>query len=160
MGHTEGFKKAVVQKLLMPNSIGINALSREVGINRRTIYDWRETYRNDILNDNKDHELLPEDWPFEAKYDAVIESKRISDENLGEWLRTNGIRTEHLEKWGEELKDMAKNKDNNDELKKANKRIKELEKELRIKDKALSEAAALLLLKKKLEVLWENEEER
>ena len=55
---------------------------------------------------------------------------------------------------------MAKNKDNNDELKKANKRIKELEKELRIKDKALSEAAALLLLKKKLEVLWENEEEK
>ena len=160
MGHTEGFKKAVVQKLLMPNSIGINALSREVGINRRTIYDWREEYKNDILNSKKDHELIPEDWPFEAKYEAVIESKQFTDEKLGEWLRKNGVKTEHLEKWNEELKAMAKSKDNNDELKKANKRIKELEKELRIKEKALVEAAALLLLKKKVELLWGDEEEK
>lgn len=160
MGHTEGFKKAVVQKLLMPNSIGINALSREIGINRRTIFDWREEYKNDILNSKKDHELIPEDWPFEVKYEAVIESKQFTDEKLGEWLRKNGVKTEHLEKWNEELKAMAKSKDNNDELKKANKRIKELERELRIKEKALVEAAALLLLKKKVELLWGDEEEK
>src|SRR4030042_4953896 len=92
MGHTEGFKKAVVQKLLMPNSIGINALSREVGINRRTIFDWRGENKNDILNSKKDHELIPEDWPFEAKYEAVIESKQFTDEKLGEWLRKNGVK--------------------------------------------------------------------
>lgn len=160
MGHTVGFKKAVVQKLLMPDSIGINALSREIGINRRTIFDWRNEYKNDILNSEKDHELLPEDWPYEAKYEAVIESKQITDEKLGEWLRINGVKTDHLEKWNEELKAMAKSKDNNDELKKANKRIKELERELRIKEKALAEAAALLLLKKKVDLLWGKEDEK
>lgn len=160
MGYTEGFKKSVVQKLLMPNSLGINALSREIGINRRTIYDWREAYRNDILNSTTDHELIPEDWPFEAKYDSVIESKKITDENLGEWLRKNGIKTEHLEKWGEEIKNIVRNKDNNDELKKANKKIRELEKELHTKDKALAEAATLLLLKKKMDAFWEKEEEK
>ena len=75
-------------------------------------------------------------------------------------LRKNGVKTEHLEKWNEELKAMAKSKDNNDELKKANKRIKELERELRIKEKALVEAAALLLLKKKVELFWGDEEEK
>ena len=35
----------------------------------------------------------------------------------------------------------------------------ELERELRRKDKALAEAAALLVLKKKLAVLWEDEDD-
>jgi hypothetical protein len=38
-------------------------------------------------------------------------------------------------------------------------KIRELERELRRKDKALAEAAALLVLKKKLAVLWEDEDD-
>jgi hypothetical protein len=37
------------------------------------------------------------------------------------------------------------------------KRIAELERELRRKDKALAEAAAILVLRKKVEALWEGE---
>lgn len=160
MGYTEGFKKAVVTKLLMPNSIGITALSNELDINRRTIYDWREKYKKDIIENKTEVELMPEDWSYEMKYEAVIESKQLQEEDLGKWLRENGVKSEHLEKWSEELKNMAKHKDNNDELKTANKRIKELEKELRRKDKALAEASALLLLKKKADIIWGDEEEK
>ena len=39
------------------------------------------------------------------------------------------------------------------------KRIKELERELARKDKALAEAAALLLLQKKLDALWNKSED-
>ena len=39
------------------------------------------------------------------------------------------------------------------------KRIKDLEKELLRKDRALAEAAALLVLKKKAQDLWEDEDD-
>jgi hypothetical protein len=39
------------------------------------------------------------------------------------------------------------------------KRIRSLERELARKEKALAEAAALLVLKKKLQHLWEDEDE-
>ena len=144
----------------MPNNLGITTLSKELKIPRRTIFDWREKYRKDIISEKQDKELVPEDWPFEVKYEAVIESKQLHEEELGKWLRENGIKSEHLEKWSNELKNMAKQKDNNDELKKANKRIKDLEKELRRKEKALVEASALLLLKKKADLIWPDEEEK
>ena len=158
MGYTEGFKKSIIRKLLMPNNLGITTLSKELKIPRRTIFDWREKYREDIINEKQNKGLVPEDWPFEVKYEAVIESKQLSDNELGEWLRKNGVKTDHLEKWNRELKDMAKEKDNNYELKNAKKRIKELEKELRIKEKALAEASVLLILKKKASIIWGEEE--
>ncbi len=39
------------------------------------------------------------------------------------------------------------------------KRIRDLEKELRRKDKALAETAALLVLKKKVQQIWGDEDE-
>jgi len=163
MSYTEGFKKGIVKKLLLQNNSGVNELSRETGINRRTIFDWRKKYNCDIIKDikeNKNTELTPEDWPFEFKYDIVLESSQIANEDLGLWLRENGVKTDHIEKWKEDFRVMAKQKDNNDELKKANTRIKELEKELKIKEKALAEASTLLVLKKKYSLIWEDEEEK
>lgn len=163
MSYTEGFKKGIVKKLLLQNNSGVNELSRETGINRRTIFDWRKKYNCDIIKEIKENnntELTPEDWPYEYKYDIVIESSQITDEDLGLWLRENGVKTEHIEKWKEDFRIMAKQKDNNDELKKAKERIKELEKELKIKEKALAEASTLLVLKKKYSLIWEDEEEK
>jgi hypothetical protein len=39
------------------------------------------------------------------------------------------------------------------------KRVRELEKELRRKDKALAETAALLVLKKKVQAIWGDEDD-
>lgn len=163
MSYTEGFKKEMVRKLLLQNNKGIVALSKQTGIPKTTISDWRKKYNCDIIKEIKENnntELTPEDWPFEYKYDIVIESSQITDEDLGLWLRENGVKTEHIEKWKEDFRIMAKQKDNNDELKKANARIKELEKELKIKEKALAEASTLLILKKKYSLIWEDEEEK
>ena len=45
--------------LLMPNNIGITALSNQLEINRRTIFDWREKYKKDIIESQKETELYP-----------------------------------------------------------------------------------------------------
>ncbi|NHC18899.1 MULTISPECIES: transposase [Bacillaceae] len=47
----------------------------------------------------------------------------------------------------------------NQELKEEKKRAKSLEKDLRKKEKALAEAAALLLLRKKAQAIWGDQED-
>ncbi len=75
-----------------------------------------------------------------------MESQSISEENQGEWLRKNGLHSDHLNKWKDEIFDMM-NKKNEDkmELRKAKEQIRELEKEINKKDKALAEVTALLV---------------
>jgi hypothetical protein len=163
MYYSEVFKKEIVKKLLLRNNTGIGELSREIGVDRKTILNWRNKYNNDIvksIEENNAEKLTPENWPFEYKYSLMIESFQFTDEEIGLWLREKGVKSEHIEKWKDDFKTMAKQKDNNDELRKAKSRIKELERELKLKEKALAETSTLLILKKKYSLIWEDEEEK
>ncbi len=93
------------------------------------------------------------------KYQLVLEAAGIDNEQLGIFLRERGLHSEHLTIWDQELREMIEKKhDKKDqELKALKKKNQELEKELQRKEKALAEAAALLLLKKKLDALMEDQ---
>ncbi len=73
-------------------------------------------------------------------------------------MRTEGLHTQHLENWRNQFKMSLipgrKSATDRDELIKNRLRIKELEKDLGRKDRALAEATALLILKKKAELIW------
>lgn len=90
----------------------------------------------------------------------IFESKSLSPEAKGEWLRKNGIHSEHLVLWEQELRDQVNNKASKDKetIKKLKKKNRDLEKELERKEKALAEMAALMVLKKKAEAIWGDEE--
>jgi transposase len=81
--------------------------------------------------------------------------------SVGPGSGKKGLHTEHLQLWQQELRDTVAEKSNKDkqDLKDAKKRIKELEKELNRKDKALAEMAALVALKKKLHHILEDSED-
>jgi transposase len=85
---------------------------------------------------------------------AVFEASKLSDDKLGEFLRREGLHEAQLEEWRKaavmSLADAPRSKARSKEAKK----IKELERELRRKDKALAEASALLILKKEVEAIW------
>ncbi len=93
------------------------------------------------------------------KYQLVLEAAGIDNEQLGIFLRERGLHSEHLTIWDQELREMIEKKhDKKDqELKALKKKNQELEKKLQRKEKALAEAAALLLLKKKLDALMEDQ---
>lgn len=54
---------------------------------------------------------------------------------------------------------LTENRRADKELRDIRSRLRELEKELTRKDKALAEAAALLMLREKFNALWDNSEE-
>jgi len=157
MIYTENFKKAMVQKMLLPGGPGVTRLSREIGVNKQTLYNWKAKYQN-RGSEYPDCIRSPRQWTEEDKYEALLEAARLSGEDLGKWLREKGLRSEHIERWQHEMKKNLNQHKKNTELKEAKKRIKELERELNRKDKALAEMSALVVLKKKVDALWGDEE--
>lgn len=96
----------------------------------------------------------PEDWTPEQKLLAVAEASRLTDAELGEWLRRQGLHQSHVDEWRksalEALGVGAKPSRPSPDAR----RVRELEKELTRKDKALAETAALLVLQKKARAIW------
>jgi len=157
MLYTENFKKAMVQKMLLPGGPGVTRLSQEIGVNKQTLYNWRDKY-HDIGTGSTYTHRSPRQWTDEEKYEALLEAASLKGEDLGKWLREKGLRSEHIEKWQDDMKKNLNQRKKADEIRELRKKNKELERELRRKDKALAEMSALVVLKKKVAALWGDEE--
>jgi len=91
-----------------------------------------------------------------------MEAEVVSDADLGTWLRRKGLKEAHLRQWKETLQERATAVFAPREQRasaESRRQIKELECELKRKDKALAETAALLVLQGKMEALWAAEDD-
>jgi len=161
--YSEEFKSEVVRKMMPPNARRISDISRETGVSAPTLYAWRNTYRDKGIAVPADPSN-PEQWDGAAKLSVVLETEPLNARELSEYCREKGLYAEQIARWkasaiqGNEhegkvvgAQRRARQSDR--------KRIKQLERELRRKEKALAEAAALLILKKKAQALWGEPEE-
>ena len=112
--------------------------------------------------------MAPEDdWAPTPKRDLTVmdkarlltEADQLADDELGAWLRTHGLHRADLEQWRGALEEALDPARARKRRKEEQKRIKKLEREIRRKDKALAEAAALLVLQKKARALWGDEDD-
>ena len=91
-------------------------------------------------------------WAVDEKIRVLAEASKVVGQQLAELLDREGLVLPELEQWrlalGEDVKGSVIGRI----------RIRELERELARKDQALAEAAALLILKKKVEPLWADED--
>jgi transposase len=174
MPYSDMFKRKMVQKLSGPDAPSASALSREVDVPQATLSKWLRKAGvgpsfvfpfnpNDPLQ--KRHPVTnkrPIDWSPEEKLQAVLEAASLSDDQLGAFLRSKGLHETHLQQWRlQMLHGLGKQPNINKHKASAadTKQIRELEKELRRKDKALAETAALIVLKKKVQQIWGDEDE-
>ena len=165
MSYPVEYREAMVRRMLGPEGASAHKLSRDTGIPRSTLCRWRrEVLSVDWMERDKDPEqrpprMRPKDWPAQQKLCVVLEAAGLSDEDLGAFLRREGLHEAQLEEWrqsalsgallslsGKKPKAPARST-----------RERELERELRRKEKALAEAAALLVLRGKLEALSAEE---
>lgn len=100
----------------------------------------------------------PQDRSPAEKLRLVAEASKLTDEELGEFLRREGIHQAQLDQWEEAIVGaLGQQKRRSSKKTAESKRIRKLESELRRKEKALAEAAALLVLKKKAQEIWGDE---
>jgi len=107
-------------------------------------------------NNEKSVSKSPRQWTAREKLEAVLEASRLTDEELGKFLREKGLHSAQLEEWrlaAEVALDSPK-KSGRRRVSPEKKVIKGLEKDLRRMEKALAEAAALLVLQKKAQAIW------
>ena len=165
------FKDAVVARLLPPETSSLEAVSQKVGISIATLERWRAT----ALAAN-DGTASPRPWTPAARLEAVIATAAMDEAARSAWCREHGLFPADLDRWkqdalgglGEPRDDgaaeakqdqAAKRTDATQSGQPARRRIKELERDLSRKDKALAETAALLVLSKKLSAIFRNGED-
>jgi transposase len=159
MKYSRRMKESALRKVLPPENRSISEVALEMGISDQTIYSWKRQAENGTLS------LGGSESPRETvqleRYNLLLESKSIGEEDLGAWLREKGLHSEHLTLWQQEIQDTLSNKDTiiREENRRLKKEKKELERELRRKEKALAEMAALVTLKKKADAIWGDKED-
>lgn len=176
MQYTEVMKARMIKRMTGPRAVTATALAEEVGIPQPTLSRWLRvagTVRpvsktsTQATKSTSSPPRRAQRWTSQQKVQLVLEAAGLSDQQLGAFLRRNGLHSEQLDKWRQQVLEGATAALENDSgrRKKKNspspeqKRIRELERQLHRKDKALAETTALLVLKKKFDALFEVEEE-
>ncbi len=161
--YSEERKDAVLKKLLPPYSKSVAVVAKEEGISEQTLYNWRSKIKlqGKPVPGNKP---TTEQWSAEAKLAVIITTAHFSESELSQYCRENGLYVEQVKQWKEDCLGGFKasglqKKESKQQAKEDKKKIRSLEKELRRKEKALAETAALLVLRKKLNALWEEDDE-
>jgi len=153
--YNDGFKAAMVEKLTV-GTRSATALSKEVGVPQSTLSRWLREHATlgvgGPMSGKKGR-----NWPAQQKLSAVLEYESLDEDARGKFLRERGLYTTELERWREEMLRALSGKPKRGDEK--DRRIRDLEGELRRKEKALAETAALLVLKKKAQAIWGDSED-
>ena len=161
--YSEEFREQVVRKMMAPHAMSVAQVSREIGVSEQTLYNWRNRFRHEGKAVPADPSN-PESWSGENKLAVVIETAALNEEELAEYCRRKGLYVEQVMRWREAAAAGADTQRplsvaERRELQQKRKKTRKLEKELRRKEKALAEAAALLVLQKKAQAIWGDGED-
>jgi transposase-like protein len=154
----------MVAKLVGPHAVSATALAKETGITQATLSRWlREASTLKTAMPSKDDDKPArkqiQAWTPEEKLAVVLEAAALSEGELGVFLRGKGLSTAVLDEWRQQALIGLRGTAQLSETVKGSKRVRDLERELARKDKALAEAAALLVLKKKAQAIWGDEDD-
>jgi transposase len=155
--YSEAFKSKMVQRMLGPQARSAISLSGETGVSQTSLSKWlREAKVRPMADEQKPpkKEKRPEDWTAAEKLSAVMEASRLSDAELGEFLRRKGLHEAQLTQWRQSALEALGGAAKSSRASSESRRVRELEKDVLRKDKALAEAAALLVLQKKVRAIW------
>lgn len=161
--YSENFKRKMIQRMSGPRGRTATSLARETGVAQATLSRWLIQARTIGLMSKDDRktkpELLRKERSPEEKMRLVLQANRLSEDELGAFLRREGLHEADLAEWRDAMLSGLKPLSRKQARSPEGRRVRELEKELRRKEKALAEAAALLVLQKKVHALWGDEDD-
>src|SRR5690606_33848549 len=130
----------------------------ELNVPYHSVRNWLRNPKMADPHRPADGEKRPQEWSPQQRLQALLDTNALAPEALNAWCREHGIFVHQLQAWKTEFSAPAKPAADAGELRKLKGELAGLQRELARKDKALSEAAALLVLQKKYQALWEDED--
>lgn len=162
--YSEEFKYSIIRRMMPPLNETVTSIARETGLSEATLHQWKKKARaKGIAVPSGEPEA--ERWSTIDKFSIVVETATLSEIELAEYCRSKGLYVEQVQAWrdacmqanggvAQQASQMQKN------IRQKDREIKQLSQELRRKESALAETAALLVLRKKAHAIWgANEEE-
>jgi transposase len=145
------FKQKMVERLTGRNPVSPSELGREIGIRQQNLSRWLHEARSlPLVASNTPKARV---WTVEQKAQALAGASKLSGEQLTSYLEREGIKLADFERWR-----IALEEDGQGSVA-TTKRIRKLERELARKEKALAEAAVLLVLKKTIDSYYKDEDD-
>ena len=158
MKYSAEFIENALVKAYSRGDRSIASVAEELNVKFETLKKWlnrNSSNRSDVAKKEK----RPQDWQRDEQLTALLETHSLGEEELNAWCRERGLFPHHLVEWRKSLgaseTSQAGEAVSARALRTENEKLK---RELRRKEKALAEAAALLVLQKKFQALWEDEE--
>lgn len=156
-------KEAIIARMLEGNET-VTDIQRETGVGINTLYRWRDQAMNQKGLSATTKYKNADKWSSQDKFMVVLETANLSEIEFSEYCREKGIYPEQVKEWKDaciNANDRAKESNGkvSKELREERKEKEKLAKELARKEKALAEAAALLVLRKKANAIWGTDEE-
>jgi len=159
--YSEAVKADVRRRMSPPHRQSVALISEELGIHVVTLYKWREAWRlqGEVVPAS---ERDPEGWTATDKFTVVLETAGLNVTKLSSYCRERGLFLKQVECWRQASQDAnekpvftLKEQKELEKLRAQNQQeIKRLKQELMHKEKALAEAAALLMAAKKIQAFW------
>lgn len=155
--YSREFREAIALKIMNRGERTVAEVCEEEGVGHRTAANW---IRPHASSSGMKKQKSTTKWNPEQKLKALIESASLSEPELGVYLRKEGLFSHQLEEWKKEfLSSMTPDRKSRVVKDDRDKQIKVLEREILRKDKALAEAAAIIILQKKVNLLWGYKDE-
>ena len=163
----------MVERLSGPRAASATELAGETGVSQSTLSKWLKAAgtvapkmaRRDKQKTEPAASKRPQELAAEQKVALVLEAAAVPEAELGAFLRRKGVHEAQLAEWRQQVTQSAvaafrgPSKRDRKAASVESRRVRDLERELARKEKALAEAAALLVLKKKARSIWGDEDD-
>jgi len=161
--YSEEFKYSIIKRMMPPKSESVLLISKETGLSEATLHQWKKKARAKGIA-VPSGETEAERWSTQDKFLIVVETATLSEIELSEYCRSKGLYVEQVQAWrdacmqanggvAQQATQLQKN------IRQKDQEIKKLSQELRRKEAALAETAALLVLRKKANAIWGDSED-
>jgi transposase len=161
MAYSREIREASLDKMFN-SDLSSRQISEELGVPRATLQGWKKRYM--VKKEGSDPvNTQAENWSAEEKFAVVLHTATLSEVELNTYCRENGLYPGQIKSWREAcirgVNPPSKQQHRTKVYREDKRKIQALERELRRKEKALAETAALLVLRKKFDALWEDKED-
>jgi transposase len=161
--YDEDFKISIIKRMMPPHSESVITIAKETGLSEAALHKWKRNAKAKGIA-IPSGKTTSERWSTQDKFSIVVETASMSEIELAEYGRSKGLFIEQIKAWrdacmqangGIAQQASQLQKDNRQK----DREIKQLGQELRRKESALAEAAALLVLRKKSRAIWGDSED-
>lgn len=154
---SQATKEALVKKALNHPSVNLKEFAKANNVGYSSLTKWIKKYKNPTTKSLTNQKMTQQE-----RTQHVLATASLDDNALGAYCREQGLYTVQIQEWKKALmnrNDDEKNQALQAELRALRSENEKLKQEIRRKEKALAETAALLVLKKKATAIWGEEEE-